>query len=73
MRSSARYTSTIRLRSASAKFRSRSMGICATGAVKAIRPDEIQNFNLSPAAKRAVFEAHGEIFTVPTEKGDVRD
>ncbi|MCU1313408.1 MAG: peptidase, partial [Acidobacteriaceae bacterium] len=42
-------------------------------AVKAVRPDEIQNFNLSPTGKRAVFEAHGEIFTVPAEKGDVRD
>jgi tricorn protease len=28
---------------------------------------------LSPSAKRAVIEARGELFTVPAEKGDVRD
>ena len=42
-------------------------------AMKTIRADEIQNFNLSPTGKRALFEAHGEIFTVPADKGDVRD
>jgi len=34
---------------------------------------EIQNAQISPTGKRAVFEAHGEIFTVPAEKGDVRN
>jgi tricorn protease len=29
--------------------------------------------NISPTGARAVFEAHGEILTVPAEKGDVRD
>jgi tricorn protease len=29
--------------------------------------------HLSPSGARAVFEARGEIFTVPAEKGDVRD
>jgi len=29
--------------------------------------------DLSPSAKRAVIEARGELFTVPAEKGDVRD
>ncbi len=29
--------------------------------------------NISPAGARAVFEAHGEIVTVPAEKGDVRN
>ena len=29
--------------------------------------------DLSPSAKRAVFEARGELFTVPAEKGDVRN
>jgi tricorn protease len=29
--------------------------------------------SLSPTGKRAVFEARGEIFTVPAEKGDVRN
>ncbi len=39
----------------------------------AIAPDEIQNAGLSPTGARAVFEAHGEIFTVPAEKGDTRN
>lgn len=34
---------------------------------------QIQNANLSPSGVRAVFEAHGEILTVPTEHGDVRN
>jgi tricorn protease len=38
-----------------------------------LRPDEIQNADLSPTGARAVFEAHGEIFTVPGEKGDTRN
>jgi tricorn protease len=38
-----------------------------------IPPDEIQNAALSPTGARAVFEAHGEIFTVPGEKGDTRN
>lgn len=38
-----------------------------------IPPDEIQNADLSPTGARAVFEAHGEIFTVPAEKGDTRN
>ena len=33
----------------------------------------IQNMALSPTGIRALFEARGEIFTVPTDKGDVRD
>ena len=36
-------------------------------------PNEIQNAALSPTGARAVFEAHGEIFTVPAEKGDTRN
>ena len=35
--------------------------------------EEIQNAQLSPTGARAVFEAHGEIFTVPGEKGDTRN
>ncbi len=35
--------------------------------------DEIQNASISPTGARAVFEAHGDIFTVPAEKGDVRN
>ncbi len=38
-----------------------------------VSPDEIQNAALSPTGARAVFEAHGEIFTVPGEKGDTRN
>jgi tricorn protease len=34
---------------------------------------DIQNAALSPTGARAVFEAHGEIFTVPAEKGDTRN
>ncbi len=33
----------------------------------------ITGFDLSPSAKRAVFTARGDLFTVPAEKGDVRN
>jgi len=33
----------------------------------------VQNFGLSPSGARAVFEVWGEIFTVPTDKGDIRN
>jgi tricorn protease len=33
----------------------------------------IMNFDISPNGARAVFEARGEIFTVPAEKGSVRN
>ncbi len=35
--------------------------------------DMVQGASLSPSGKRALFEARGEIFTVPAEKGDVRN
>jgi len=38
-----------------------------------VEPKRIQNFGLSPSGVRAVFEAWGEIFTVPTDKGDIRN
>ena len=38
-----------------------------------IDPKRIQNFAFSPSGARAVFEAWGEIFTVPTDKGDIRN
>jgi tricorn protease len=38
-----------------------------------VEPKRIQNFGLSPTGARAVFEAWGEIFTVPTDKGDIRN
>ncbi|HTV63376.1 MAG TPA: PDZ domain-containing protein [Verrucomicrobiae bacterium] len=38
-----------------------------------ISADDVQNSDISPTGKRGVFEAHGQILTVPAEKGDVRD
>ena len=35
--------------------------------------DHVLNIGISPTGARAVFEAHGEILTVPAEKGDVRN
>ena len=35
--------------------------------------DSIQTASLSPTGKRALFQARGEIFTVPVEKGDTRN
>jgi tricorn protease len=49
------------------------------GDFTAVRPrfekiaKEIRHAGLSPTGIRAVFEAHGEIFTVPADKGDIRD
>ncbi len=34
---------------------------------------DVENAAISPTGQRAVFEAHGEILTVPAEKGDIRD
>jgi tricorn protease len=34
---------------------------------------EIRSAGISPTGARAVFAAHGEIFTVPAEKGDIRN
>jgi tricorn protease len=54
--------------------------IHVSGDVDAVRPHfakveakSIQNFGISPTGARAVFEAWGEIFTVPTDKGDIRN
>jgi tricorn protease len=38
-----------------------------------VRPESIRNASLSPTGARAAFEADGEIFTVPGEKGDTRN
>jgi tricorn protease len=38
-----------------------------------VDPKRIHNFGISPTGVRAVMEAWGEIFTVPVEKGDVRN
>ncbi|MGH9446685.1 MAG: S41 family peptidase, partial [Terriglobia bacterium] len=34
---------------------------------------QIENYGISPSGVRAVFEAHGEILTVPVKKGNIRD
>lgn len=34
---------------------------------------QINDYGISPTGKRAVFSAHGEIFSVPAEKGDTRN
>lgn len=38
-----------------------------------IRPEETQNLEISPTGVRLVAEAHGDIFTLPTDKGDTRN
>jgi tricorn protease len=41
--------------------------------LSAIKASDIRNAALSPSGARAVFEARGDIFTVPGEKGDTRN
>jgi tricorn protease len=41
--------------------------------IATIAAQEIQNAEISPKGARAVFEAHGDVFTVPREKGDARN
>src|SRR4029077_5763742 len=38
-----------------------------------VEPKRIRNFAISPTGARAVMEAWGEILTVPSEKGDIRN
>jgi tricorn protease len=38
-----------------------------------VKPARIRNFGISPSGQRALFEAWGEILSVPTDKGDVRN
>ena len=38
-----------------------------------VDPKRIHTYGLSPTGARAVMEAWGEIFTVPTDKGDIRN
>ncbi len=55
------------------------VNIHVTGDFPGVRPhyldvgDQIQAADISPSGARAVFEAHGEILTVPVEHGDVRN
>jgi tricorn protease len=57
----------------------RKVNITLAGDFPAVRPTytrvarEIRNANISPTGARAVFEAHGDILTVPAEKGDIRN
>ena len=41
--------------------------------IASIASDEIQNAAISPTGQRVAIEAHGEIFTVPADKGDTRN
>ncbi len=38
-----------------------------------IKNQAIDNIGISPTGQRAVFQAHGEILTVPADKGDIRN
>ena len=57
----------------------RRVEIHVAGDFPAVRPhwidaaEQIQNVAVSPTGVRAVFEAHGEILTVPAERGDIRN
>ena len=59
--------------------KSAKVNIRLTGDLPATRPhyekaaEKIQNASISPTGARAVFEARGEILTVPAEKGDARN
>jgi len=62
-----------------ASGKSRKVDVRIAGDLPATRPhfekvgDKIQAAAISPAGARAVFEARGEILTVPGEKGDIRN
>jgi tricorn protease len=59
--------------------KSQKVNIQVSGDITSVRPkmvnvsNNISNFALSPTGARAVFEARGEIVTVPAEKGDIRN
>jgi tricorn protease len=40
---------------------------------EAVQPKSISNFGISPTGARALFEVRGEIFSVPADKGDIRN
>jgi tricorn protease len=63
-----------------ASGKTREVKIRATGDFPEIRPHfekldskKILHSDISPSGARAVFETHGEIITVPAEKGDIRN
>ena len=60
--------------------KTRNVAVRLSGDLPEVRPhfrkiatNEIRAAGISPAGARAVFAAHGEIFTVPAEKGDIRN
>jgi tricorn protease len=59
--------------------KARPVEISVTGDLPEVRPrfekaaSQIREYSLSPTGARAVFEARGEIITVPAEKGDPRN
>ena len=59
--------------------KARKLDITLSGDFPEVRPryvkvgQRIANANVSPTGVRAVFEARGEIMTVPAEKGDIRN
>jgi tricorn protease len=62
-----------------ATHKDQEVSVTVSGDMPQLRPhwskvaSHILNSNISPTGARAVFEAHGDIFTVPAEKGDVRN
>lgn len=60
--------------------KTRTINVRVAGDLPEVRPHfekleakKILNANISPTGARAVFEVHGEILTVPAEKGDIRN
>jgi tricorn protease len=62
-----------------ATHQTRTIHVTIADELEQVRPhwqkvaDQILNANISPSGVRAVFEAHGQIFTVPTQYGDIRN
>ena len=62
-----------------ASGKSQAIRIEAAGDLPAVKPHFVHppstfvNYDISPSGARAVFEAHGEILTVPAQKGDIRN
>ena len=60
--------------------KTREINVRVAGDFPEVRPhfeklnaNRILNANISPTGQRALFEVHGEILTVPAEKGDIRN
>lgn len=59
--------------------RTRPLRISASPDLPSVRPhykkvgESVRHFHVSPSGVRGVFEAHGDIFSVPSKKGDVRN